>query len=116
MKFEYSDADNTTVACFGFDDDHIESHSIESDFIRAWISDGNEPMPYRPDEAEIRSRLAVDAQKALERSDVTALRCLELGIAVPGEWVEFRATLREIAGGNSDATELPERPVYPENT
>lgn len=45
---------------------------------------------------------------ALERSDVTILRCVEVGIAVPAEWLEYRRNLRKGI--------LQDQPVYPLGT
>lgn len=58
------------------------------------------------------------SRAALEDSDVTVLRCIEHGVAVPDEWVAYRKSLRAIVGATSgDATlPLPVRPAYPPGT
>lgn len=56
--------------------------------------------------------LAVTAQIALNKSDVTVLRCFEAEVALPPEWVTYRKTLRDILAGKS-AGQLPARPNYP---
>jgi hypothetical protein len=61
-------------------------------------------------------KLATLAQVAIERSDITVLRSVEHGIAVPSEWQAYRAELRAIISGTSTATELPSMPDYPEGT
>jgi hypothetical protein len=58
------------------------------------------------------------ARAALDRSDVTILRCIENGIAVPADWAAYRAALRAItAAPGGDATNpLPAQPAYPAGT
>lgn len=58
------------------------------------------------------------AQTALDASDITLLRCVEHGVAVPPEWVAYRAALRSIVGTTSGdpAQGLPTRPAYPAGT
>jgi hypothetical protein len=60
--------------------------------------------------------LRASAQAALDRSDVTVIRCIEHAASVPAAWLTYRAALREIVAGTSAATELPARPEYPEGT
>lgn len=58
------------------------------------------------------------AQDALNRSDITILRCVENGVAVPAAWVSYRNALRSIlsaAAGDATAA-LPERPAFPAGT
>ena len=81
--------------------------------IQAWLAEGNTPLPYEPDPKEARAALKASAQVALDKSDVTILRCYERGVAVPTEWADYRAALGAIMGGTSEATELPVRPPYP---
>ena len=52
------------------------------------------------------------AQAALDSSDITLLRCVENGIAIPAEWAAYRKTLRAIIEG-SQTGPLPSRPAYP---
>lgn len=58
------------------------------------------------------------AQAALDKSDVTILRCTENGVAVPSTWATYRAALRAIVRATiGDATQpLPTRPAYPSGT
>lgn len=59
-----------------------------------------------------------EAALALARSDLTVLRCVEVGVQVPQAWATYRASLRAIVSAQSgDATQaLPLRPAYPEGT
>ena len=54
------------------------------------------------------------AQMALDRSDLTILRCMENGISVPSDWTTYRSELRAIvkSGGSS----MPTQPAYPTGT
>lgn len=56
-------------------------------------------------------RLA-QAQAMLDASDITMIRCVEHGLAVPAEWSTYRTALRAVvaAGG---ASALPSKPSYP---
>lgn len=51
------------------------------------------------------------ARAALEASDVTVLRCVERGIAVPEAWADYREALREIVRDGKG--EMPTRPDWP---
>ncbi len=70
------------------------------------------PVPAIPTAAD----LAVMAKSALDQSDITILRCVEHGIAVPVEWVAHRSALRAFVAGASTATALPATPAYPAGT
>lgn len=52
------------------------------------------------------------AQRDLGQSDRSILRCIEAGVPVPPEWVDYRKALRAIIG----AGPLPVRPDYPAGT
>jgi hypothetical protein len=58
------------------------------------------------------------ALAAFPSADVTVLRCVEHGIAVPAEWVAYRAALRTIisAPRGTVVTGLPVKPAYPAGT
>ncbi len=51
------------------------------------------------------------AKAALDKSDVTVLRCYSSGIAVPAEWQAYRVALRAIV--SSGIGPLPTQPEYP---
>lgn len=107
---------------------HVERPAEPSDptlAVVGWhVDDDNKwvwetvPVP-QPTAEEILARAAVglrgEAQFALDKSDVTVLRCVEAGVALPPDWVAYRQTLRAIAAGTS-AGPLPDRPDYPEGT
>ncbi|WP_137009612.1 hypothetical protein [Aquitalea aquatilis] len=63
-------------------------------------------------------QLLDNARIALSTSDATLLRCYEVGIALPAEWVAYRKALREVirAGVNGIVMEIPNRPSYPVGT
>lgn len=58
------------------------------------------------------------AQAALDKSDITVLRCFESDVTVPAAWREYRTALRDIIGSTSFGviTELPALPPYPSGT
>lgn len=62
--------------------------------------------------------LQSNAKAALDKSDITVLRCTENNIPVPAAWATYRAELRAIISSQSgDATQaLPVRPAYPEGS
>lgn len=53
-----------------------------------------------------------DAQEALDQSDRTVLRCAEKGIMLMPDWIEYRATLRDIISGRVVGP-IPTKPDYP---
>lgn len=64
------------------------------------------------------SNLKLQAQAALDCSDVTIMRCAESAISVPSEWAIYRKALRAIVGAEAgDASKgLPVKPPYPKGT
>lgn len=57
------------------------------------------------------------AQIALNKSDITMMRCVEAGIAAPAAWNSYRKALRAIANGiDTTSTTLPLQPAYPAGT
>ena len=112
IQWRYVNPEQTAVVAT-FSDGHSESHLVTADVIQAWLAEGNTPLPYEPDPEEARAALKTSAQVALDKSDVTILRCYERGVSVPTEWADYRAALRLIVSGTSEATELPVRPAYP---
>ncbi|WP_234775162.1 hypothetical protein [Paraburkholderia tropica] len=64
------------------------------------------------------SAFQVEAQSALDKSDITVSRCYENAVELPAAWVAYRKALRAIVGAASgDATQsLPTQPAYPAGT
>lgn len=56
------------------------------------------------------------AQSALDKTDMTALRCFKAGKAFPSDWQAYVAALRAIVTGPSTTTALPGMPDYPAGT
>jgi hypothetical protein len=59
-------------------------------------------------------QLTMQAQTLLDKSDVTLLRCVENGVAIPVEWVTYRKSLRAVIKGTSSV--ISDTPVYPAGT
>ena len=77
-----------------------------------WIAEGNTPNPYIAP-----NMLPSQAQAALNKSDVTVLRCISAGVVVPTEWQTYRIALRYIINGtDTSSTYLPTVPEYPSGT
>ena len=49
----------------------------------------------------------------LDKSDIVVIRCIELGINVPKEWVEYRKELRVLVNSNDVSSEFPIIPDRP---
>lgn len=57
------------------------------------------------------------AQIALNKSDLTMMRCVEAGITAPAAWNTYRKALRAIVTGvDITSTVLPTQPPYPAGT
>ncbi|HTN66408.1 MAG TPA: hypothetical protein VL051_09530 [Burkholderiaceae bacterium] len=58
------------------------------------------------------------AQVALDKSDITVLRCAENGIPVPVDWRSYRSELRAVISAPSGDASLPPpiQPAYPVGT
>lgn len=71
-----------------------------------------------PTAAQLWSAHQAQAQSALDASDITMIRCVEHGVAVPAEWATYRGALRAIVrSASGDPTQpLPTRPAYPVGT
>lgn len=55
-----------------------------------------------------------EAQAALDKSDLVALRCFKNGVPFPAEWATYCAALRAIVV--SSVGPLPVQPAYPEGS
>lgn len=65
-----------------------------------------------PPEPVVDSR--AEAQAALNKSDLVALRCFKNGVPFPAEWATYCAALRAIVV--SGVGPLPVQPAYPEGS
>jgi len=98
-------------------------HVIRGDDGREWeVVDGLQvwrtmprPMMTADEAAAVAARdLVIAADTALRASDLTLLRCVEAGVALPQAWRDYRAALRALKSGGPGP--LPARPAYPEGT
>lgn len=62
-----------TVVYAEFEDGHYESHSIDSDIIRAWLAEGNRPRRYEPPEVDAQE----EAKAELAETDSEMARVAE---------------------------------------
>lgn len=60
-----------------------------------------------PDAPDFRN----EALQALAASDITVLRCVEVGAALPLDWIAYREALREVV--RTGEGPLPTRPDWP---
>lgn len=61
----------------------------------------------QPDPVDYRS----EARVALAASDITVLRQVELGQALPQDWIDYREALRDVV--RTGEGPVPARPDYP---
>lgn len=92
----------------------------------AWLESGGKPTPIDTEEnlADVFAAqypagwpgvvLKQQAQAALNKSDITVIRCAENGVTVTKAWITYRATLRTII--NTGKGKLPSQPSYPAGT
>jgi len=71
-----------------------------------------EAVTFIPSAEQLHAALLVSAKKALEKSDVVVLRCIEDGILLPSAWATYRQTLRAIGNGTQTCA-IPVQPAYP---
>ncbi len=74
--------------------------------------------PPPPSAAALWAAYQATAKAAIEKSDITILRCAENSVTVPVEWSAYRKALRAILiAVSGDPTEpLPTQPAYPTST
>ena len=108
----YFRKDDETVFAY---EDETQSDLIEAAQELGYqeITDGS--WPPKP---VVVNPLVVSASQALVRSDTSVLRILAAGIAVPADFVTYRAALRAIVNGtDKTSTELPAAPTdFPAGT
>ena len=68
------------------------------------------PMPAD----QLAAQLKTKAQAALDKSDVTILRCIENRVVVPAEWATYRKALRALVASGTGT--MPTQPAYPQGT
>lgn len=90
----------------------VDVTSVSPEPQPGWSYNGTAFAP--PSAPEVDMRL--DAQAALDRSDITIIRCYEHGVAVPAEWGSYRTALRAIVAGGPRSVALPAQPSYPVGT
>jgi hypothetical protein len=123
--------DSTTLQAWAFEDDVVvtggdhnrvftSAHGVILDVPKTLIP----YVAHVPTADEITAQqaaatvaaLRVAAQTALDKSDVTIIRCYEHAVAVPAQWTAYRAALRAIVAGDSTPGALPTMPTYPVGT
>lgn len=83
---------------------------------QAWLAVGNTAAP-ASSTAALWPAYQATANDALDRSDITILRCAEHGVVVPQEWRDYRTALRAIIAAPSGTPgTLPVRPAFPAGT
>ena len=89
------------------------SESVDFDVVRGWDgklyevgTEPQEPTPVVDYKAE--------AQAALDKSDLVALRCFKNGVSFPAEWADYCTALRAIVV--SGVGPVPAQPNYPKGS
>ncbi len=74
--------------------------------------------PPPPSAAALWAAYQATAKAAIEKSDITILRCAENSVTVPAAWAAYRKALRAILiAANGDPEQpLPIQPAYPAGT
>lgn len=94
-----------TYGDFGPDVDEYQPYLEDGDTLE--YSDEIPEMPVIVD-------YKAEAQAALDKSDLVALRCFKNGVPFPAEWATYCAALRAIVV--SGVGPLPVQPAYPEGS
>lgn len=70
-----------------------------------------------PTAQQLHQQLLMQAQNALARTDLVALRCIKAGVVFPAAWLSYTTALRNIANGtDTTSTTIPAQPAYPAGT
>lgn len=108
VNVQFSDSTQTkVVAVFGCPQDPLQhpNQGVIQDTDPRYMAFANPPT------------LKLDAQSALDKSDMVSIRCLKAGVAFPAAWQTYVASLRAIVNGSdTTSTVLPPAPAYPAGT
>lgn len=96
-------------------DGRVKGFGPDIDEYQPYLEDGDtleysDEIPEMPVIVDYRA----EAQAALDRSDLVALRCFKNGVPFPAEWATYCAALRAIVV--SGVGPLPVQPAYPEGS
>ena len=94
-----------TIGGFGPDVDEYQPHLEDGDTLEY-----SDTLPEIP----VVTGYKAEAQAALDRSDMVALRCFKNGVPFPAEWATYCEALRAIVV--SGVGPLPVQPAYPEGS
>lgn len=79
---------------------------------KEWLANGGVPEP-----EDVVNTIKGDAQFALDKTDLVAIRCVKAGVAFPAEWKSYVSALRAIvSGADTTSVSLPVMPAYPAGT
>lgn len=87
--------------------------------IQADANGNPEAVVFTPTSAQVHAALQASAQAALDKSDITVIRCAaaQPPVPVPTDLTTYRAALRAIVNGTDTiSTTLPATPIFPVNT
>lgn len=106
-----------TQGCIhGFDEADPAQAALMNQVASGWI-DITGAWPAPPTAAQLQQQLQAQAQAALDKTDLVALRCFKAGVAFSPAWQSYTAALRAIASGADTAsTGLPSQPACPSGT
>lgn len=111
---------NSTAVRRDSDGAFIPADPVNTDWqaYQAWLAAGNTPNPVpAPTAAEAWAAYQAQAQAALAKTDMVALRCLKAGVAFPAAWQTYAKELRNIVSASTGNTgTLPVQPEFPEGT
>ena len=98
-------------------DDGLPSRIASMDELRDVLL-AQAPAGWKPTASDLWTAYQATAQTALNKSDVTILRCAENSVTVPPAWATYRKALRAIVGAatGDPAKPLPTRPCFPAGT